>query len=400
MSSPPSKTSLTSHRGELRVFLGAAPGVGKTYAMLNAGRVMRDRGEDVVVGYVETHARADTEAQIGDLEVVPRRQLSYRGIQTEEMDLDAIIRRHPQVVLVDELAHTNPPGGGNERRYQDVEAIRDAGIDVVTTLNVQHLESLQDIVLGITGVQVRETVPDRILDDATDVHLIDLPTEDLLERLEQGKVYPPGRADQAMRNFFRAGNLTALRQLALRRTADEVDERLEGYMRAHDIDAVWPTAERVVVVMDHRVESSVVVRHAWRLASALRGELVAVAVVPPDGTGALPVDQRHGLERNLRLLDDLGGVLVPIDQAGLEPMPPAELASRIAQICRDENATILVLGHRPRGWWRRVREPSLVDRVLAEVDGVGLYLVELGAPGDSGPAPARRSLGALTPGPE
>lgn len=368
----------------MRIYLGAAPGVGKTYAMLNAGRGRLARGEDVVIGYVETHGRADTEQQIGELEIVPRQKLTYRGIQTEEMDLDAIIQRHPEVVLVDELAHTNPPGSRHERRYQDVEAIRDAGIEVITTLNIQHLESLQDIILGITGVQVRETVPDRILDDATDIHLIDLPTEDLLERLEQGKVYPPGRADQAMRNFFRAGNLTALRQLALRRTADEVDERLEGYMRAHDIDAVWPTAERVVVMMDERVETSTVVRHAWRLASALRGELVAVAVMPSDGTAGLPVDQRQGMERNLRLVDDLGASLVPIDHSGVEPMSPAELAGRIARICRDENATILVLGHQPRSWWQRARGPSMVDRVLAEVDGVGLYLVELGSQNSAG----------------
>lgn len=375
---PPSlKTDGIRHRGELRIYLGAAPGVGKTYAMLSAGRAMRERGEDVVIGFVETHGRADTESQIGGLEIVPRQRLTYRGIQTEEMDLDAIIRRNPQIVLVDELAHTNPPGSRHGRRYEDVEAIRDAGIEVNTTLNVQHLESLQDIVLGITGVQVRETVPDRILDDATDVHLIDLPTEDLLERLEQGKVYPTGRADQAMRNFFRAGNLTALRQLALRRTADEVDERLEGYMRAHDIDAVWPTAERVVVVMDDRVETSVVVRHAWRLASALRGELVAVAVMPPDGIASLPIDQRQGMERNLRLVDDLGASVVAIEHTGLDPIPPAEFASRIAQICRDENATVLVLGHRPQSWWQRFREPSMVDRVLAEVEGVGLHLVEL-----------------------
>lgn len=181
-----------------------------------------------------------------------------------------------------------------------------------------------------------------------------------------------------MRNFFRAGNLTTQRQLALRRTADEVDERLEGYMRAHDIDAVWPTAERVVVVMDHQVATSIVVRHAWRLASALRGELVAVAVMPEDGLESLPIDQRQGMERNLRLVDDLGASVVPIRHAGIEPLPLGELASRIARICRDENATVLVIGHRPQSWWQRVREPSMVDRVLAEVDGVGLHLVELG----------------------
>lgn len=375
---PPSQTH--SHRGALRVYLGAAPGVGKTYAMLNAGRGLKAQGEDVVVGLVETHGRPDTEAQLDGLEIVPRQRITYRGVQIEEMDVDAIVARHPEVVLIDELAHTNPPGSPRERRFEDVAVIRDAGIDVITTLNIQHIESLQDIVLGITGVRVRETVPDRILDQATDVHLIDLPTEDLLERLEQGKVYPPGRADQAMRGFFREGNLTALRQLALRRTADEVDERLEGYMRAHDIDAVWPAAERVVVVMDDRIESSAVVRQAWRLASALRGELVAVALLPSGGPDGLPVDQRQGMERNLRLVNDLGATVVPLHHDGVDAPSPAERAARIARICRDENATVLVLGHRPQSRWERLREPSMVDRVMSEVDGVGLYLVELPGP--------------------
>ena len=364
-------------RGELRVYLGAAPGVGKTWAMLNAGRSMRDRGLDVVVGFVETHGRAETAAQVGDLDVVPRRRRDYRGIVAEEMDVDAILRRAPRVVLVDELAHTNLPDSPRERRFEDIEVLRAAGIDVVTTLNIQHLESLQDIVFGITGVRVRETVPDRVLDGATDVHLIDLPTEDLLARIEQGKVYPPGRADEALRRFFRAGNLTALRELALRRTAAEVDERLEGYMRAHEIDAVWPAAERVLVLIDDRVESAMVLRQAWRLASALRGELVAVTLIDRGDVDGLPVDARQGMGRNLRLADDLGASVAGLG-GGVGPLAePALVAARLARVCRDENATVLVLGHRPAGWWERLRGPSLVDRVLAEVDGVGLYLVEL-----------------------
>ncbi len=368
----------TGRRGTLRVYLGAAPGVGKTWAMLNAGRAMRARGIDVVVGLVETHGRAETAAQIGDLEVIPRRRQTYRGIVVEEMDVDAIVRRAPAVVLIDELAHTNAPGSDRTRRFEDVELLRQHGIDVVTTLNIQHLESLHDVVRGITGIEVRERVPDVVLDGATDVHLIDLPTEDLLARLEQGKVYEPGRASEAMRSFFRAGNLTALRELALRQTASEVDERLEGYMRDHGIDAVWPAAERVLVLIDDGIASAAVLRQAWRLASALRGELVAVTPVSPARTVELDVDRRQGLDRNLRLAGDLGATVITIDTAPAPIVEPAVIARRLAEVCRAENATVLVLGHRPAGFRDRLRGPSLVDRVLNEVDGVGLYLVEPG----------------------
>jgi two-component system sensor histidine kinase KdpD len=362
-------------RGELRVYLGAAPGVGKTYAMLNEGRRLRAAGRDVVVGFLETHGREETAAQLGDLETVPRRAAPYQGVAVEEMDTEAILARRPEIALVDELAHTNAPGSPRGKRYQDIEALRDAGIDVVTTLNVQHLESLQDVVAGITGVQVRETIPDRVLDEATDVHLIDLPTEALIERLEQGKVYPPDRARQALEHFFRAGNLTALRQLALRRTAAEVDERLEDYMREHAIDALWPTAERVLVLVDDRLATGAVLRHAWRLASALRGELVATALVPPGGLAMLPIDARTGLERNLRLAEDLGATTRLLAQ---EPDGTAgDPAPRLAQVARDENATVLVLGHAPEGFWKRLRGPSLVDRLLRLVDNVGIHLVEL-----------------------
>ena len=202
-------------RGRLRVYLGAAPGVGKTYAMLLEGRRLRSEGRDVVVGFVETHGRDETEAQIDGLEVIPRRTIEYRGVAVEEMDTDATIRRKPEIALVDELAHTNVPGSRHAKRYEDIEAIRDAGIDVISTVNIQHLESLNDVVESITGVEVRETIPDKILDGATEVQLIDLPVTGLIERLEQGKIYPRARAQQALENFFREGNLAALRELAL-----------------------------------------------------------------------------------------------------------------------------------------------------------------------------------------
>jgi len=356
-------------RGRLRVFLGAAPGVGKTYAMLLEGKRLKAEGLDVVVGFVETHGRAETEAQIGDLEVVPRLQIPYRGVVVEEMDTEAVLRRKPEMVLVDELAHTNAPGSPREKRWQDVELLRAASIDVITTLNIQHLESLQDVVAGITGIQVRETIPDRFLDDAAEVQLIDLPTPALLERLAQGKVYPSARAQQALGNFFREGNLTALRELALRRTAAGVDERLESYMREQGIEDVWPAAERILALIDHRASAGTVLRRAWRLASALRSELVAVSVVPPGGMDALPLDRRTGLERNLRLAEDLGATTRVVEGDQILPT--------LVDVVRAENPTLVVLGHTPEGPWRRIVRKSLVDRLLHRLDNVDIQLVEV-----------------------
>lgn len=354
-------------RGGLRVYLGAAPGVGKTYAMLSEGRRLRAAGRDVVAGLVETHGRAETAAQVGELETVPRLVVTYQGVAVEEMDTEAILRRRPEIALVDELAHTNAPGSPRRKRYEDIEALRDAGIDVIATMNVQHLESLQDVVAGITGVQVRETVPDRILDGA-EVQLVDLPTEALIERLEQGKVYPPHRARQAMEHFFRPGNLTALRELALRRTAAGVDERLEGYMREQGIEEPWEATERVVVLLDGSPEAGRVIRNAWRLASALRGELVAVAVVPRGGLAAMPLVARTPLERNIRLAEDLGATARVVEGE--------ETAAALAAVAREEHATTVVVGHPHEGRWRRlVREP-LVDQLLHLLDGVDLHLVE------------------------
>lgn len=354
-------------RGGLRVYLGAAPGVGKTYAMLNEGRRLRDAGRDVVAGLVETHGRAETAAQVGELEVMPRRAVTYQGVAVEEMDTAAILRRRPEIVLVDELAHTNAPGSPRAKRFEDVEALRDAGIDVIATMNVQHLESLQDVVAGITGVEVRETVPDRVLDGA-EVQLIDLPTEALIERLEQGKVYPPQRAQQALEHFFRPGNLTALRELALRRTAAGVDERLEGYMREQGIEEPWEAAERVVVLIDGSAEAGRVVRNAWRLASALRGELVAVAVAPPGGLAALAEGERGAVERNLRLAEDLG--------ATTEVVEGERVATALAAVARREHATTVVMGHPHEGRWQRLLREPLVDQLLHLLDGVDVHLVE------------------------
>ncbi|MGZ4581489.1 MAG: histidine kinase, partial [Nocardioidaceae bacterium] len=236
-------------RGTLRIYLGMAPGVGKTYAMLDEGQRRRSRGTDVAVGFVESHGRAKTAALVTGLEVVPRQRLSYRGTEFEEMDLDAVLRRAPQVALVDELAHTNVPGSRNEKRWQDVEELLEAGIDVISTVNIQHLESLNDVVQRITGVKQQETVPDEVVRRADQIEIVDIAPEALRRRMAHGNIYPPERVDAALSNYFRTGNLAALRELALLWTAERVDEGLQRYRAAHGIDQPWEARERIVVAL-------------------------------------------------------------------------------------------------------------------------------------------------------
>lgn len=352
-----------SGRGTLRIILGAAPGVGKTWQMLNEGRHLKLDGEDVVVGYVETHGREETAAQIGNLEIVPRKQIDYLGKQLEELNLDAVIARHPDIVLIDELAHTNVPGSPNQKRWMDIEAIRDAGIDVITTLNIQHVESLNSTVGHITGVTVRETVPDRIVAEATEVQLVDLSVPALIERLRDGKVYEPERARLALQSFFREGNLTALRELALRQTAATVDDQLEDYMRGHEIDAVWGAAERIMVLLDPDVNNEFSIRSAWRLAAGNRAELIALAVIPPGDQTTL-----RQLAPAIRLAEDLGATVQLIEHR-------ARVAA-IAQAARDENASTLVFTYSPVRGWRSKFGGSFIERLFDALDGVDLHLVE------------------------
>src|SRR3954453_20491204 len=255
--------------GRLRIFVGAAPGVGKTYEMLQQARARKQDGYDIVVGVVETHGRKETQALLEGLEVVPRKRLEYRGQMLDEMDLDAIVARHPQIVLVDELAHTNAPGSRHPKRYLDVEELLSHGIDVFTTVNIQHIESLNDVVAQITRVRVRETVPDSIFDRADGVELVDLTPEDLIQRLKEGKVYVPKQAERALEHFFAPANLTALRELALRRTADRVDEQLLSEMQAHAISGPWAAGERILVCISEDARAAGLVRHAKRLSDRL-----------------------------------------------------------------------------------------------------------------------------------
>ncbi len=353
-------------RGRLRILLGAAPGVGKTYAMLREGHRLRGEGHDVVVGFLETHGRPETAAQVGDLETVPRQEIAYRGVVVEEMDTDAVLARKPQIALVDELAHTNAPGSPREKRWQDIELLRDAGIDVVATMNVQHLESLGDVVTGITDIEVRETVPEAILDDA-EVQLIDLPVDQLIGRLEQGKVYPPQRARQALEHVFRPGNLTALRELALRQTAAGVEEQLEGFMREHPAGEAWQATENVLVQIDDDPSTGAVLRNGWRLASAMRCPVVGVAVVPPGGVERLPAPEAAALRKNLDLAEDLG--------IATRVVEGADEAEALAAAAQDLHATVIVLGHTAGNRWSHLRRP-LADRLLDRLDGVDIHLVE------------------------
>src|SRR5271154_638653 len=256
-------------RGKLTIFFGAAPGVGKTYAMLEAARTERDLKRDVVIGIVETHGRYDTGALVIGLEMLPRLKTQYRGVVVEELDLDGALARKPGLILIDELAHSNAPGSRHTKRWQDVDELLDAGIDVYTTLNVQHIESLNDVVAQVTGVVVRETVPDRMLEEASEVRLIDLPPDELLERLAEGKVYVPDQAQRAVENFFRKGNLIALRELALRQTAERVDAQMRVYKSEHGIRRVWPTAGRILVAVSPSPGSARLVRATRRMAGSL-----------------------------------------------------------------------------------------------------------------------------------
>src|SRR5580704_8441752 len=285
-------------RGKFKIFIGAAPGVGKTFAMLRAAQARKNEGVDIVVGIVETHQRSETEQLLQGLEIVPRLTLDYRGIEFQEMDLDAILKRKPKLVLVDELAHSNIPGTRHLKRHQDVDELLDAGIDVYSTLNVQHIESLNDIVARITGVTVRETVPDGVVQKANSIELIDLTPEELLQRLSEGKVYIPEQARLAMNRFFTPGNLTALRELALRQAAESVDDQMTSYMRQHAIAGPWPASERILVCLGDDKQGSALVRTAKR--SAERRQVPWVTLyVESHRHAALPESVRREITQAL-----------------------------------------------------------------------------------------------------
>jgi two-component system sensor histidine kinase KdpD len=342
-------------RGQLRIYLGAAAGVGKTFAMLNEGRRRSEYGEDVVVGFIEAHGRAKTAAQVADLEVVPRRRIDYRGSSFEEMDLDAVLARRPQVALVDELAHTNVPGAHNEKRWQDVEELLEAGINVISTLNIQHLESLNDVVEQITAVKQRETIPDEVVRRADELQLVDLTPVALRNRLARGDVYPPERIDTALANYFRPGNLSALRELALAWLADRVDEGLAEYRRRHGIEEPWETRERVLVALTGSSDGERLIRRAARIAQRSKGELVAVHVVPQDGLSAPAAEL---LDEQRELVEELGGTYHEIIGA--------DVGEALLDAARSLNTTQIVMGATRRSRWQRLTRGSVIGRVIRE----------------------------------
>jgi two-component system sensor histidine kinase KdpD len=369
----------SDHRrpGELRVYLGAAPGVGKTFAMLGEGRRRRDRGGDVVVGFVETHGRERTAEQIGDLEIVPRTTVGHRGAAFEEMDVDAVLARRPEVALVDELAHSNVPGSRHEKRWQDVQELLAAGIDVITTVNIQHLESLNDVVEGITGIKQRETLPDEVVRAAEQVELIDMTPEALRRRMAHGNIYTLQKIDAALTNYFRAGNLTALRELALLWVADQVDVALDEYRARHGISQPWETRERVVVAITGAPESDHLIRRAARIARRAHGELFGVHVQTDTGLSTLSTE-RVGEHR--RLLEELGG--------DYREVTGSDVGAALVEFARAENATQIVLGASRRSWWQELTQGSVINRVIRRSGPIDVHVIS--ADGDDGETEDRR----------
>ncbi len=354
--------------GKLRIFVGAAPGVGKTYEMLLQAQARRKDGYDVVIGIVETHGRKETEALLSGLEVVPRRQVEYKGQRLTEMDLDAIIARRPQIVLVDELAHTNAEGSRHPKRYLDVEELMSHGIDVYTTVNIQHIESLNDVVAQITHVRVRETVPDAVFDRADAVELVDLTPDDLIERLKEGKVYVPKQAEHALQHFFSPANLTALRELALRRTAERVDEQLLSEMQAHAIQGPWAAGERIVVCISEDPRCAGLVRYAKRLADRLHGPWTALYV---EGRRAVQLseEERDRIADTLRLAEALGGESITL------PASNRSIADDVIGYARTHNVTQIIIGKSTRSRWFEMLHGSVVHDLVRRSGNISVHVI-------------------------
>ncbi|MGF7175885.1 sensor histidine kinase [Azospirillum doebereinerae] len=353
-------------RGRLKIFLGAAPGVGKTFEMLQTAQGRRREGIDLVVGVVETHGRRETEALLAGLEAIPRRRIDHKGHGLDEMDLDAILARRPGIALVDELAHTNAPGSRHAKRYLDVEELLAAGIDVYTTLNIQHVESLNDVVAKITRVRVRETVPDSILDRADDIEVIDITPDDLIQRLRQGKVYVPRTAERAIRHYFSPGNLTALRELALRRTAERVDEQLLTHMQAHAISGPWAAGERLLVCINEDATGAALVRYARRQAERLRARWGAIHV---ETSRALRLSEaeRDRIADTLRLVERLGGEAVTV--------PGRDVADTVVEHALANNVTHLVIAKSGRPRWSELLHGSVAHSLIRRAGDISVHVI-------------------------
>jgi len=353
-------------RGRHRIYLGIAPGVGKTYTALEELHRRKERGTEVVIGYIETHGRPKTAELAAGLEVVPRKQLVYKGVTVEEMDTDAVICRHPALALVDELAHTNAPGSKHQKRWQDIEDLLEAGITVISTVNIQHVESLADLVENITDVQVRERVPDHVLDTADEVELIDMSPHALRQRMKHGNIYAPERATRALTEFFREGNLIALREMALRKVAQVCEQDLEHYMQQEGIDAAWSAGERVMVCVDDQAQVQNRVRRGWRMANRYKTELLAVFVETPRWASSAP-ETRRGVEENLRFAEDLGAQ--PVRVRG------SDVAGALMQVAHEKNVGAIVIGHSRHGRLHELVRGSVVQNLLRLAGDVDVHVV-------------------------
>src|SRR3954468_25058927 len=354
--------------GKLKIFIGAAPGVGKTYEMLQSAHAKVKAGADVVVGVVETHGRAETEALLKGLEVLPRKRLSYKDQTLEEMDLDALIARRPQIALVDELAHTNAPGSRHPKRYLDVEELLSRGIDVYTAVNIQHIESLNDVVAQITHVRVRETVPDSVFDRADAIELIDLTPDDLIQRLKEGKVYVPKQAERALEHYFSPGNLTALRELALRRTAERVDEQLLTHMQANAIDGPWAAGERILVCVSEDPRAAGLVRYTKRLADRLHAQWTAISIETRRSL-QLTDEQRDRLADTMRLAEALGGEALTIPGVG------RRIADDVIHFAHANNVTQIIIGKSSRSWWFELTRGSVVHDLVRRAGNISVHVI-------------------------
>ncbi|MFI4953482.1 MAG: universal stress protein, partial [Burkholderiales bacterium] len=358
--------AVREHRGRLKIFFGASAGVGKTFAMLAAAQALRRAGSDLVVGLLETHGRAETAAMLEGLEQLPPQLLDVQGVQIREFDLDGALKRRPALLLVDELAHTNAPGARHPKRWQDVDELLAGGIDVYTTLNVQHIESLNDAIGQITGVRVSETLPDTVFETADEVELIDLSPDELLKRLREGKVYVPQQIECALGNFFKKGNLIALREMALRQTADRVDAQMREYRDQKAIAPVWAAAERIVVAIGPDARGERLVRAAKRLADAADAEWHAVYLETPRLL-RLPQAERNRILGYLRLAEQLG--------SKTSVLSGSNVAEELLAFAHDQNATRLIMGKPTRTGWRRWLLGSVIDAVTMRLRGLDLQLV-------------------------
>src|SRR5437016_2531557 len=354
--------------GKLKIFVGAAPGVGKTYEMLQNAHAKLKAGADIVVGVVETHGRAETEALLHGLEVLPRKWINYRDQTLDEMDLDALIARHPQIALVDELAHTNAPGSRHPKRYLDIEELLSEGIDVYTTVNIQHIESLNDVVAQITHVRVRETVPDSIFDRADALELVDLTPDDLIQRLKEGKVYVPKQAERALEHYFSPGNLTALRELALRRTAERVGEQLLIHMQAHAIPGPWAAGERILVCISEDPRAAGLVRYAKRLADRLHAPWTALCVETRRSL-QWSEEERDRVADTLRLAEALGGEAITV------PGGDRGIADDVISFAHANNVTQIIVGKSTRSRWFEILHGSVVHELVRRSGNISVHVI-------------------------